>query len=140
MSLLLLIYLYMTLLKKLWLFRKKLLRVCLHVTLFSTFQQHPSDTQVSTCWKLYHLMEVSERKIITCWHWVIQIASHIGTEWKICIYIFTHKYYIYRFPCDLYLKIVLWSIAFASGTLFALYLLSTKSLTNKKVQSSNLTL
>lgn len=135
MSLLLLIYLYMTLLKKLWLFRKKLLRVCLHVTLFSTFQQHPPDTQVSTCWKLYYLMAVSERKIITYRHWVIEIASHIGTEWKIYIYL-----HIYRFPCDLYLKIVLWSIAFPSGTLFALYLLSTKSLTNKKVQSSNLTL
>lgn len=89
-SLLLLIYLYMTLLKKLWLFRKKLLRVCLHVTLFSTFQQHPSDIQVSTCWKLYYLMEVSERKIIkknipalsdrnsiTYWNWVLHLSLSV---------------------------------------------------------------
>lgn len=90
---------------------------CIHVTFCSTFQQQPSDTQVST-----HLMEISERNsitdwnwekeksIITYWHWMIEIASGIGeknsiTYWNWVKEIASHIYYI--FLCVLYVKIVL---------------------------------
>lgn len=90
-SLLLLIYLYMTFLKKLWLFRKKLLRVCLHVTFFFNFPtaslrysgQYLLEIVLlngSEWRKNHHIQALSDRNSITYWNWDkdMHISSHIS--------------------------------------------------------------